>query len=139
MDVDALRRIYRASSMSNESDRVLFAEHPELLEWADDGVREGRTRVAVVDEVIVGFATLSTTDHAELEDLFVHPEWMRRGVARALVEDMASIAAAAGYASIEVDANPNALAFYRQTGFVELGEAKLEYGSGLRMRRRTPN
>ena len=122
--------------MSNEGDRDLFSIHPELLDWSDVAVREGRTQVAVAGGRVAGFATLSFTNaSAEVEDLFVDPAWARRGIGRALVEEIASIARAAGSPFMEVDANPHALAFYASVGFVAVGEAVVPYGTGVRMRR----
>jgi len=140
-DVTALADVYRRASMANKGDRPLYAEHPELLDWPGDGAREGRTRVAVADGRPVGFATLSFADaRADLEDLFVDPDWMRHGIGRALVEDIADVAQLAGWDAIEVDANPHALAFYTDVGFTALGEVAVEYGTGTRMRRPTvPN
>ena len=135
-DVGSLREVYRRSSMSNEGDRELFAVHPELLDWSDLAVQEGRTRVAVAGGRVVGFATLSFSDgSAEVEDLFVDPDWERQGVGRALIEDLTELARGAGYTCIEVDANPHALKFYGSVGFFGLGEAVVPYGTGLRMRR----
>jgi GNAT superfamily N-acetyltransferase len=135
-DVDALREVYRRSSMSNEGDRSLFSTHPELLVWSDLAVHEGRTRVAVAARRITGFATLSFTNASpEVEDLFVDPDWTRRGIGRALVEEIAALARIGGWRFIEVDANPHAVAFYARVGFVAVGEAVVPYGTGIRMRR----
>jgi GNAT superfamily N-acetyltransferase len=137
-DVDALREVYRRSSMSNKGDRALFDLHPELLDWSDLAVQEGRTQVAVADGRVAGFATLSfTNSSAEVEDLFVDLEWTRRGIGRALIKDIAKVARTAGWTSIEVDANPHALGFYSSVGFVAAGAAEVPYGTGLRMRRST--
>jgi len=134
-DVPAVRELYRRSSLSNEGDRELLTMHPELLDWSDAAVREGRTRVAVAGGRVVGFATLLVKEtSAEVEDLFVDPDWMRRGVGRALVEDIAGVAGSMGWPFIEVDANPHAVGFYSRVGFVAVGLAAVEYGTGVRMR-----
>jgi GNAT superfamily N-acetyltransferase len=134
-DRGALREVYRRSSMSNEGDRELFARHPELLDWSDLAVEEGRTRVAVADDRVAGFATIAFADGvAELEDLFVDPDWMRHGIGRALVDEIGRLARTTGSSCIEVDANPHAQAFYDSVGFVAIGEAAVPYGTGLRMR-----
>jgi GNAT superfamily N-acetyltransferase len=134
-DLRVLREIYRRSSLSNAGDEGLFAEHPELLEWPDDALRQGRTRVAAAGGRIIGFATLAAGDGAgELEDLFVDPAWMRRGVGSTLIEDTAGITESKGWSRIEVDANPDALAFYERLGFLAVGAAALRYGTGVRMR-----
>ena len=121
--------------MSNPGDRDLLTEHPELLEWPGAALRQRRARVAAAGRRIIGFASLAAGDDAsELGDLFVDPDWTRRGVGSALIEDAARIAKAKGWFSIEVDANPEALAFCEQLGFVAIGDAVLEYGTDARMR-----
>ncbi|MDE3085745.1 MAG: GNAT family N-acetyltransferase [Acidobacteriota bacterium] len=134
-DLAVLRDLYRRSSLSNDSDRELLGRRPELLEWPADAVATGGTRVAVVGGRLVGFSTLVPHGATgEVDDLFVDPEWMRRGIGRRLVEDMAATAAAAGVDALEVDANPAALTFYEGVGFAGIGEARLLHGHGVRMR-----
>ena len=66
----------------------------------DLAVTEGRTRAAVADGRIIGFATwLSAGDALEIEDLFVDPEWLGRGAGRALVLDLIAIARGRGPAA----------------------------------------
>jgi GNAT superfamily N-acetyltransferase len=133
-DMPALARIFREASLTNDDDRPHLLAHPEVLEFCDAGVREQRTRVAIVDGSIVGFAT--TAPHelgTELEDLFVAPEWMRKGIASALVQDAAAIAQAAGHTRIELTANRHALAFYERAGFVVDGDAHTRFGSAVQM------
>lgn len=133
-DLPALRSVFRRASLTNVDDRPLFEEHPELLDLPEEAVRGGRTRAAVVDGVVVGFASaLVGPSSVELEDLFVDPDHMRRGIARALVDDLRSSAAAAGRARVEVDGNAHALAFYESVGFVAVGEVQLEHGTAIRM------
>ena len=142
-DVPALQAIFRRASWSNVDDRPLLTEHPELLEWSGAPVESGRTSVAVVDGHVVGFVTtVARDDVLEVEDLFVDPEWMRRGAATALVEHARAAALRERRLALEVDANGSALAFYASAGFVVEGEVPLEYGTGVRMRldaRRPPS
>jgi GNAT superfamily N-acetyltransferase len=85
----------------------LSSSSPEFLEWSGVAVAERRTRVARVAGRIVGFSTTAGLGPiAELEDLFVDPEWMRRGVGRRLVDDLQQLARRRGWSRIEVDANP---------------------------------
>jgi GNAT superfamily N-acetyltransferase len=133
-DMVALRDVFRRSSLSNEGDRVNLLAHPEALELPDLAVREGRTRAALADGRIVGFATgLSTGNATEVEDLFVDPGWMRRGAGRALMTDLMAIARGQGVRRLEVTANPHALAFYGQIGFVADHEVETTFGPGQRM------
>jgi GNAT superfamily N-acetyltransferase len=136
-DVGALSRIFRAASLSNAGDRAALLAHPEVLEFDDLGVRQGRTRVvAGPDGTVVGFATgLDRDGVMEIEDLFVDPRWQRRGAARRLVEDLIADAAARGVQRVEVVANPEALAFYRSAGLVEDGSTETRFGPAPSMHR----
>jgi N-acetylglutamate synthase-like GNAT family acetyltransferase len=100
----------------------------------DEGIRQGRTRVATADHHVVGFAT---TVHAgrvlELEDLFADPNWMRRGVGHRLVRDVVAVAEREHVQRVEVTANPHAPAFYERVGFVHDGEVETRFGAGARM------
>jgi N-acetylglutamate synthase-like GNAT family acetyltransferase len=141
-DLPALRRIFRQASLSNEGDREVLLAHPEALELRDEGVTEGRIRAATTtDGSVVGFITIRSGDGSalELEDLFVDPEWMRRGVARSLLADVVATAKHAGSRCIEVTGNPHAEAFYRSVGFEPLHECETPFGPGLRMRLAIPN
>jgi GNAT superfamily N-acetyltransferase len=132
-DLDAIREIFRAASLSNDGDRAALLAHPEVLEFPEDAVVDGRMRVAVDDDgTVLGFATVTPrADAWELEDLFVDPVHMRRGVATALIRHLVG---EADVPWIEVTANPHAMAFYRSVGFVDDGVAETKFGPAPRMR-----
>ena len=133
-DLPRLRAVFRDSSWSNEGNRELLVEHPEFLELSADAVREGRTRAAAINGNIVGFASVAdATGRLELEDLFVDPAFMRQGVGRALIRDVAEQARRRGVRRVEVDANDHALRFYEEVGFVALERVALDHGTAMRM------
>jgi len=135
-DLPALRAVFRRSSLSNEGDRASLLAHPEALEFSAGAVAEGRVRVALVDDRIVGFATVLVTGQiGELEDLFVDPDWMRRGIGRKLVLDVVESAREEGLSRIQVTANPHALRFYETLEFVHDGMVRTPFGPGHRMHR----
>ena len=119
--------VFRRASLANEGDREWILANPDRSVVDEGPVLEGETRVAVVDGRVVGFATLVG---AELEDLFVDPDWMRRGIATALVHDAV---ANSGVERIDVTANEHALAFYERVGFVHDGPAETPGGPAFRM------
>jgi ribosomal protein S18 acetylase RimI-like enzyme len=134
-DLPRLREVFRDSSWSNEGNRELLVEHPEFLELSADAVREGRTRAAAINGNIVGFASLAEAPgRLELEDLFVDPAFMRRGIGRALIRDVAEQARRRGVSRVEVDANDHALRFYEAVGFVALERVTLDHGTAVRMK-----
>jgi N-acetylglutamate synthase-like GNAT family acetyltransferase len=134
-DMTVLRDLFRRSSLSNEGDRPLLLANPDALELSAVAVNERRTRVAeVADGPIVGFAsTMVTGDVIELEDLFVDPEWIRRGIARALVLDTQAIARQSGCRRVQVTANEHARGFYEKVGFVFAEEVETRFRPAPRM------
>jgi GNAT superfamily N-acetyltransferase len=133
-DLPVLRGIYRRASLSNAGTEAALLAHPEVLVLTDDGIREGRTRVVTAAHHVVGFATtLRAGTVLELEDLFVNPDWMRRGVGHRLVRDVVAVAEREHVRRVEVTANPHALAFYENAGFVHDREVGTRFGAGVRM------
>jgi GNAT superfamily N-acetyltransferase len=138
-DMEYLQGVFRRASLSNENDRDLLREHPEWLVLSDQGVLEGRMRVAVDgDGAVTGFATYLIADGlAELEDLFVDPPRMRQGIAAALVLDISARLHELGFERLEVTANPHATAFYDHLGFVEVRKVDTPGYQAPRMSRPT--
>jgi GNAT superfamily N-acetyltransferase len=135
-DLDALRSVFRRAALTNDADRAALLAEPETLWWSGDSIADGRTRVAVGDDgEIAGFATTEPRDGSwELDDLFVEPRWMRRGVGRLLVEDVLDQARRAGVGRLTVAANPHAMAFYTAAGFVPDGTEQTRFGPVPRLR-----
>jgi GNAT superfamily N-acetyltransferase len=126
-EADSLRDIFRRASLTIEGDRELFDIHPDWLLWDEEMIPF--TRVAVVDKRVVGFASARPADDfLELEDLFTDPDWMRKGVASALIEDIKW-----GGKRIEVTANPYAIEFYKSVGFITDGVINTQGGLAPRM------
>lgn len=137
--MEELEAIFQRASLSNENDRQPLLENPQWLALSDAGVREGRVRTAVDEtDTVLGFATYLIMDGvAELEDLFVDPPRMRRRIGEALVLDISEQVRGLGFETLEVTANPHAMAFYEHMGFVAGHVVETEFYPGLRMWRRT--
>ena len=90
--------------------------------------------VAVAGDELVGYAiTLRAGDLVDLHRIAVTTGWRRRGVARALLDDVLSSAGEAGAERmlLEVSAdNAAAIGFYRQAGFVEIDRRRRYYQDG---------
>jgi len=124
-DLSALEEIFRRAGLANEEDRAWILANPQHVALDERPILEGRSRVATVEGRAVGFATLVGN---ELEDLFVDPDWMRRGIASALVRDVAT-----SVERIDVTANTHAQAFYEAAGFVHDGTVETPGGPAYRM------
>jgi GNAT superfamily N-acetyltransferase len=135
-DLPALQQVYLAASLSNAGDAPLLLARPEFLVFAGEGIAAGRTLVAVAGRrsQVVGFATVAADQgEPELEDLFVDPDWRRRGIARMLVRGLIDIVIEPGHRRLWVTGNPHALAFYLAVGFVQVDQVSTALGTGLRM------
>jgi GNAT superfamily N-acetyltransferase len=134
-DQPTLQVIFERASLSNVGDREMLTAHPEFLVLDVDLIGRGRTRVALVDDTIVGFASTSRSgdDGLELDDVFVDPDWRRHGAARELLVAIRREASAERVSRIDVTANEHAMDFYRAAGFESDGQVALEFGVGTRM------
>jgi GNAT superfamily N-acetyltransferase len=67
-------------------------------------------------------------DPAKIRAFFVHPDWARRGVGRAILEACEREARAAGFASVELMSTLPGIAFYRAHGYD--GDERVTYDAG---------
>lgn len=80
-------------------------------------------RVAECDAAPVGFsAVFIEGSRAELEHLWVLPQWMRGGIGRHLVDEALRWTAARGFDVLTVIADPGAAPFYERMGAVLIGQ-----------------
>src|SRR6267143_1520343 len=79
------------------------------LSISTDAITSRPTFVAAVGDEIVGFYSLLPSNHSwKLDHLWVLPQFMDRGIGRALVAHALETAARGGACSVTVDADPNA-------------------------------
>lgn len=69
-----------------------------------------------------------------LEHFWIRPAAMGKGLGRRLFEHARAVAAAAGADVLEIDADPNAEAFYLRMGAVRIGEVRSEVDGQPRVR-----
>jgi GNAT superfamily N-acetyltransferase len=133
-DYPAVAAVYRRASLFNDGDRDDLLAHPQYLILGPDGLEQGRTYVAEEHGSVVGFGSwVEAEGIVDLEDLFVEPTWMRRGIATALVVRIVDVLRSRGVSCLGVTANPSALGFYRAVGFGEVGTARTDFGIAPRM------
>lgn len=102
----------------------------EVLEsWGDQlsispsDVVSKPTYVGVINGRVVGFYSLVPAGRTwELGHLWVAPQFIRRGLERALLAHALEVAFRGGASSVAVDADPNAEPFYLSCGAVRCGE-----------------
>ncbi|HXR29116.1 MAG TPA: GNAT family N-acetyltransferase [Solirubrobacteraceae bacterium] len=136
---EALGELHRRSSWVWEEDRPMLSAHPDALGVAPEAIAERRVRVAVdARGRLLGFAVVASVEPqaCELDDLFVEPDMMRRGIGRALVADAAASALASGLRWMRVVAHPRNFPFYESVGFTPGEPATTRFGPAARMSRR---
>lgn len=83
--------------------------------------------VAVVDGIPVGFYTLlEIRGIAILENLWVMPGFIGKGIGKELFTHAAELARQRGYQVLQLDADPNAAGFYEKMGMHKVGERHSE-------------
>ena len=73
-------------------------------------------------------------DAAKIRAFFVHPDFTRRGVGRALYDRCEAEARAAGFAALELMATLGGLSLYMALGFEPADAIDYDLGNGLSMR-----
>jgi GNAT superfamily N-acetyltransferase len=68
---------------------------------------------------------------ARIRAFFVHPEWARKGIARAILESCEAEARASGFQALELMATLPGLKLYRALGYTESERVTYDLGGGL--------
>ena len=88
---------------------------------------ENESWVAVVDNGPVAFYTLQEkAGTGWIENLWVLPEYIGKGVGRQLFLHALSRAREMGYTILQLEADPNAAGFYEKMGMSRIGERRSE-------------
>jgi ribosomal protein S18 acetylase RimI-like enzyme len=88
---------------------------------------ENESWAAVVDNRPVAFYTLQDkAGTAWIENLWVLPNYIGKGVGRRLFLHTLSRARELGYKTLQLEADPNAAGFYEKMGMTKIGERHSE-------------
>ncbi|HUH99391.1 MAG TPA: GNAT family N-acetyltransferase [Anaerolineales bacterium] len=89
---------------------------------------------ALVENRPAGFYTLLwKEDHAWLENLWVRPAQMGRGIGSALFQHARQLSKERGYPVLRFESDPNAVGFYRKMGAHQIGERHSEVEGQARL------
>jgi GNAT superfamily N-acetyltransferase len=84
---------------------------------------ENESWIAEVNHVPIAFYTLQEKNgNAWLENLWVSPEFIGKGVGKQLFWDALERCRQRGYKSLQLEADPNAMGFYEKMGMKKIGE-----------------
>jgi GNAT superfamily N-acetyltransferase len=121
-EAQALRELaHRSKAYWPYDARFLEAVAPMLI-LEPRHVRTQEVHVLELDGRVAGWHRVTFhSEGAELEDLWLEPEWIGAGHGRTLFEHAVRIARDGGATRLEWDAEPYAAGFYRAVGGEEIG------------------
>ena len=109
-----------------------------VREWADQGdfspdaLQKLALYVAEAGGRVIAWASVEERgETAWLADLWVEPEWIGKGIGSRLFRRAAAHAREAGAATMEWEAEPNALGFYEKMGGRYVRDSSSEWGRTL--------
>lgn len=123
--------IHGTTDHYNEAQRRAWAPSQPFAGWVDN-LRSAESFVAVVDNLVAGFMTVSPDGH--LDFAFVAPEFHRQGIGRALLDRAEREMQLTGIETMTTGASLVARAFFAQNGWREDAEEVIER-SGQKLRR----
>jgi GNAT superfamily N-acetyltransferase len=122
-DAPALTDIARASKAHWGYETDLLDLWNSQLTVSPEFVRDQPVWVAVEHGRPIGFcAIVAGGEEWEIGHLWVHPEWIGRGIGRTLFERAVAEAASAGATAVRVVSDPHAKGFYLHMGARHVGE-----------------
>lgn len=96
-----------------------------------------RTQPLVVAETtggaVVGMGFLDQTT-GEVNAIFVHPEYQRRGIGTKILLELEQIARNSGLECLRLSATLNSVPFYKAAGYAELAESNYSHPNGFELR-----
>lgn len=121
-EADELTRLAIESKCSwGYSDELISLWKPGLT-FTPDNITNRTVSVATNKEELVGVSALRVSAaECELEEFWVRPNSIGRGVGRQLLEHTLGLAAQSGFESVNVVSDPNAEGFYLRLGAVRIG------------------
>lgn len=108
---------------------------PERVEGFTRVIEQGEEVVLVAEDQagqVMAFGSI-VPRNSELRAVYVNSAYARKGIGRAILEQLEELAREAGMTELRMDASINAQAFYEASGFISLERAEHVAQSGLRM------
>jgi ribosomal protein S18 acetylase RimI-like enzyme len=126
-EVDEMTRIaLSAKAYWGYPERLMEIWAPQLI-FSPEYFEENESWAAEMDGVPVAFYTLQEKDgNGWIENLWVLPEFIGRGIGKRLFLHAVSRSRMKGYLVLQLEADPNAMGFYEKMEMRRIGERKSE-------------
>lgn len=124
---------FAAKSYWGYPERWLEQWKPQLT-FNSKYFEENESWVAELNGISVAFYTLLEKDgNAWVEDLWVSPELIGKGIGKSLFLHALNISRQRGFKKLQLEADPNAVGFYEKMGMYKIGERQYELEGQLRI------
>ena len=122
-EADILSQIaFNAKAHWGYPERWLEIWKPQLT-FSPEYFEENESWVAETNGTPIAFYTLREKDgNAWLEDLWVSPAFIGKGLGKTLFVHAAEICRQRGFRALQLEADPNAAGFYEKMGMYKIGE-----------------
>ncbi|MEO0784535.1 MAG: GNAT family N-acetyltransferase [Pseudomonadota bacterium] len=123
-ECDALTALCLRSKAVHGYDESFMAACEAELAVTPEKLAKGGHVVAKADGLLMGFAQISQDDEGWwLDALFIEPDRIGKGTGKVLFDAAMDMARKAGAASVLIDSDPGAEAFYLSRGAVRIGNS----------------
>ncbi len=117
---------FAAKAHWNYPERWLEIWKPQLT-FKPEYFQENESWTADLDGAPIAFYTLQEKDgSAWIENLWVLPEFIGKGIGKTLFLHAVKLARQRGYKFLQLEADPNAAGFYEKMGMHRIGERRSE-------------
>lgn len=133
-DADRLTQIALSAKRHwDYPERWMESWTPQLT-FTPEYFEENESWVAVEGEKPIAFYTLEDDNGiAWLENLWVLPEYIGKGIGKDLFFHAVTLARGRGYKILQLEADPNAMGFYEKMGMKKIGERQSEVDGSPRI------
>lgn len=133
-DADRLTQIALSAKRHwDYPERWMESWTPQLT-FTPEYFEENESWVAVDGEKPIAFYTLEDDNGiAWLENLWVLPEYIGKGIGKDLFFHAVTLARGRGYKILQLEADPNAMGFYEKMGMKKIGERQSEVDGSPRI------
>lgn len=131
-DCERLKEIALASKGYWGYSEVLISQWTQTFIITPESIDRDKVYLARINSLIIGwYRLLVHSTAAVLEDLWVLPDYIGKGVGRKLFEHAVMQAKLSGLPYLELEADPNAEPFYTKMGCHKIGERISEWGRAI--------
>ena len=124
VDAERLSKVTKMSKAFWGYSREQMEAWDEELTISPTYIEENIVLKLILDFDIVAYYSLVHLDekHIKLDNLFIHPDYMKKGLGSLLLGESISLSQELGYQIMILDSDPNAKSFYELHGFVEVDQ-----------------